>query len=225
MSGIFVTGTDTDVGKTEVAAGLLAALKARGVVVVGMKPVAAGCVDTDAGPRSEDALKLGAAGSIEVDYQDINPYALADPVAPHIVAGQTGVDIELGRIERAFATLSEQADMVVVEGAGGWCVPLGPSLSMSDLPGALDIPVVLVVGLRLGCLNHSLLTAESIRARGVRLAGWVANQIDPDMAALDENIATLAALLGAPSLGVVPRLDLPRPEVVAEYLDVQPLLR
>lgn len=225
MSGVFVTGTDTGVGKTEAAAGLLAAFRARGLKAVGMKPVAAGCVDTDAGPRCEDALKLQAAGSVDVDYRDLNPYALADPIAPHIAAGQTGVELKLGRIKRAYEALSEQSDMVVVEGAGGWRVPLGPSLSMSDLPGALGIPVVLVVGLRLGCLNHSLLSAESIRARGVRLAGWIANQIDPDMRALDENIATLAALLDAPSLGVVPRLDLPTPEIVAEYLDVGPLLR
>jgi dethiobiotin synthetase len=225
MRGLFVTGTDTGVGKTEISAGLLAAFKARGLKVVGMKPVASGCIATESGLRSEDALKLMAAGGIDVEYEELNPFALAEPIAPHIAAGLSGVELKLGRIKRAFEALSERADLVVVEGAGGWRVPLGPSLTMSDLPGALGLPVIMVVGMRLGCLNHSLLTAESVRARGVRLAGWVANDCDADMQARDENIATLAALIDAPSLGVVPRLELPTAEVVAEYLDVAPLLR
>ncbi len=225
MSGVLVIGTDTGVGKTEVAAGLLAGLKTRGMTAVGMKPVASGCASGPQGLRSDDAIKLLAAGSIDAAYEDVNPYALADPIAPHIAAGQVGVDIELGRIRTAYAALAKQADRVIVEGVGGWRVPLGPALAVSDLPNALGIPVVLVVGLRLGCLNHSLLTAESIRARGVRLLGWIANEVDPDMRARDENIATLAALIDAPSLGVVPRLDLPKPAVVAEYLSLEPLLR
>jgi dethiobiotin synthetase len=225
MSGVFITGTDTGVGKTEVAAGLLAAFKARGIPAVGMKPVASGCAPGDDGLQSDDAVRLMAAGSLDLPYDEVNPYALADPIAPHIAAGQAGVDIRLGRIRNAYAALAQRAERVVVEGVGGWRVPLGPALSVSDLPNALGIPVILVVGLRLGCLNHSLLTAESIRARGVRLVGWIANDIDPDMRAKDENIATLAALIDAPTLGVVPRFDLPKPEVVAEYLDLEPLLR
>ncbi|MCG6941092.1 MAG: dethiobiotin synthase [Thiohalocapsa sp.] len=225
MSGIFVAGTDTGVGKTEVATGFLAALKARGITAVGMKPIACGCVPGDDGLQCDDAIKLMAASGVDAPYGEVNPYALADPIAPHIAAGLAGVDIRLGRIRDAYQALSQRAERVVVEGVGGWRVPLGPALALSDLPSALGVPVVLVVGLRLGCLNHSLLTAESIRARGVRLAGWVANEVDPDMRAKDENIATLAALIDAPTLGVVPRLDLPKPEVVAEYLNLEPLLR
>ncbi|MGD9298463.1 MAG: dethiobiotin synthase [Thiohalocapsa sp.] len=225
MSGVFITGTDTGVGKTEIAAGLLAGFKAQGITAVGMKPVASGCHQDAAGLRSDDAIKLMAAGSVDVAYDEVNPYALEEPIAPHIAAGKAGVDIKLGRIRKAYAALATHADRVVVEGVGGWRVPLGPALAVNDLPNALGIPVVLVVGLRLGCLSHSLLTVESIRARGVRLLGWIANEIDPDMQARDENIATLAALIDAPTLGVVPRLDLPKPEVVAEYLHLQPLLR
>jgi dethiobiotin synthetase len=225
MSGLFITGTDTGVGKTEIATGLLAAFKAAGISAVGMKPVASGCAPGEAGLRSEDALKLAAAAGVDAPYAEINPYALAEPIAPHIAAGLAGMDIELGKIRSAYAALARRAERVIVEGVGGWRVPLGPALSLSDLPGALGIPVVLVVGLRLGCLNHSLLTAESIRAHGVRLAGWVANAVDPDMRARDQNIATLAALIDAPTLGVVPRLDLPKPEVIAEYLSLEPLLR
>ncbi|WP_462330963.1 dethiobiotin synthase [Thiohalocapsa halophila] len=224
MSGVFVTGTDTGVGKTEIAAGLLAGFKARGISAVGMKPVASGCSPGDDGLQSDDAIKLMAAGSVDAPYDEVNPIALADPIAPHIAAGQAGVDVRLGHIRQAYAALAQRAERVVVEGVGGWRVPLGPALAVSDLPDALGIPVVLVVGLRLGCLNHSLLTAESIRARGVRLLGWIANEADPDMRAKDENIATLAALIDAPTLGVVPRLDLPKPEIVAEYLRLEPLL-
>ncbi len=225
MSGVLVTGTDTGVGKTEIACALLAAFRARGITAAGMKPIAAGCVAGDDGLRCDDAMKLMAAAGVDAPYTQVNPYALAVPIAPHIAAGRAGMEIKLGVIRKAYAALSQRAERVVVEGVGGWRVPLGPALALSDLPNALGIPVVLVVGLRLGCLNHSLLTAENIRARGVRLVGWVANEVDPDMRAKDENIATLAALMDAPSLGVVPRLDLPKPEVVAEYLSLEPLLR
>jgi dethiobiotin synthetase len=225
VSGILVTGTDTGVGKTEIAAGLLAAFRARGISAVGMKPIASGCSPGDDGLQSDDAIKLMAASGVEAPYREVNPYALANPIAPHIAAGQAGIEIKLGVIRKAYMALAERAERVVVEGVGGWRVPLGPALALSDLPNALGVPVILVVGLRLGCLSHSLLTAESIRARGVRLAGWVANEIDPDMLARDENVATLAALIDAPTLGVVPRLDLPKPEVVAEYLNLEPLLR
>jgi dethiobiotin synthetase len=225
VSGLFVTGTDTGVGKTEIVAGLLAAFRARGISAIGMKPVAAGCVPGDDGLQSDDAIKLIAAGGIDVPYREVNPYALAEPIAPHVAAGLAGIDIKLGRIRDAYQALSQRAERVIVEGVGGWRVPLGPALSLSDLPSALGLPVVMVVGLRLGCLNHSLLTAESIRARGVRLVGWIANEVDPDMLARDENIATLAALIDAPTLGVVPHLEQPTAEVVAQYLSLDPLLR
>jgi len=225
MSGIFVTGTDTDIGKTEVALGLMAALQRRGLTVLGMKPVASGCLPHDAGPRSEDALRLLEQGSSEVDYATVNPFAFRPPIAPHVAAGQAGDEITLVPIRAAFDRLSKQAQWVVVEGVGGWRVPLGPALAVSDLPEALGIPVVRVVGLRLGCLNHALLSAESIRARGLALVGWVANVLDPDMPVRDENVATLAALLGAPSLGVVPWLAAPTPDQVAKHLSIDALLR
>jgi dethiobiotin synthetase len=190
-----------------------------------MKPIASGCVPGEDGLQADDAIRLMAASGVDAQYAEVNPYALADPIAPHIAAGQAGVEIKVGVIRKAYHALAQRAERVVVEGVGGWRVPLGPALALSDLPNALGVPVILVVGLRLGCLNHSLLTAESIRARGVRLVGWVANEVDPDMRARDENIATLAALIDAPTLGVVPRLDLPKPEVVAEYLNLEPLLR
>jgi dethiobiotin synthetase len=224
MSGIFVTGTDTSCGKTEVSLGVMLALQRRGLQVLGMKPVASGCDGTTSGLRNEDARRLLAQGSTRVAYELVNPYALAPPIAPHIAAGQAGVTIELERICAAYQQLAAQGDWVVVEGVGGWRVPLGPSLSVSDLPPALGLPVVLVVGLRLGCLNHALLTAESIRARGSRLAGWVANQIDPQMLVRQENLATLAALIDAPCLGLVPSLMPLDPRRVADCLSIEPLL-
>jgi len=224
MSGIFVTGTDTDCGKTQIALGLMAALRARGLRVLGMKPVASGCQVGRDGARSADALALMAQGSCQVPYPLANPYALVPPIAPHIAAGEAGLSIELAPVVAAYRALAEQADWVVVEGVGGWLVPLGPTLSVSDLPLALDLPVVMVTGLRLGCINHSLLTAESIRSRGASLAGWVANQIDPAMQAREENLATLAALIEAPCLGVVPHLRDPTPEGAAAHLKVDRLL-
>ncbi|MCU0836727.1 MAG: dethiobiotin synthase [Chromatiaceae bacterium] len=224
MSGIFVTGTDTNCGKTEVSLGLMLALQRRGLQVLGMKPVASGCELSPSGLRNEDARRLLAQGSTRAAYELVNPYALAPPIAPHIAAGQAGVTIGLERIRAAYQQLAVQADWVVVEGVGGWRVPLGPSLSVSDLPPALGLPVVLVVGLKLGCLNHALLTAESIRARGCPFAGWVANQIDPQMLVRQENLATLAALIDAPCLGLVPPLIPLDAGRVADCLSVDPLL-
>lgn len=216
--GLFVTGTDTEVGKTEVTLGLMAALQRHGFSVLGMKPVAAGCVLTPDGLRNEDALRIQAQGSMPLAYAAINPYAFAPPIAPHIAAAQAGVEIQIELIETAYQRLATQADWVLVEGAGGWRVPFGPCLTLADLPSALDLPVVLVVGLRLGCLNHALLSAESIQASGLQLAGWVANRIDPAMAAADENLATLRERLPAPCLGVVPWLSAPTPAQVADFV-------
>jgi dethiobiotin synthetase len=224
MKGVFITGTDTDCGKTEIGLALIEALRRRGRSVLGMKPIASGCERTPEGLRNEDARRLQARGSREVSCDLVNPYAFEPPIAPHIAAGRAGVDIELGRIRERAGKLAAVCDFLVVEGVGGWRVPLGPSLSVSDLPLDLDLPVVLVSGIRLGCINHSLLTAESIRASGARLAGWIANQMDPDMQALDENLATLAALLSVPCLGVVPWMASPDPRHVAGLLDVGVLL-
>ncbi|AGA91718.1 dethiobiotin synthase [Thioflavicoccus mobilis 8321] len=209
MTGLFVTGTDTDCGKTEVALGLMAAWQAEGRTVLGMKPVASGCHSTPGGLRNGDAERLLAQGSRAVDYRFVNPYAFAPPIAPHVAAEQAAVEIDLEIIDAAFAELAAAAERVVVEGVGGWRVPLGAGRFLGDLPRRLDLPVVLVVGIRLGCINQALLTAEAIAADGIRLVGWVANRIDPEMAAAEENIATLDALIPAPCLGVVPRLASP----------------
>lgn len=204
--GLFVTGTDTGVGKTRVAVALVHALRARGLRVAAMKPVSAGSA---AGELNEDVAALRQASNVAADLEDVNPYAFADPVAPHIAARQAGVRIELAVVARAFARLAAAADVVVVEGAGGWRVPLNDHEDMADLAQALGLPVVLVVGLRLGCLNHALLTAESIVGRQLSWAGWVGNQIDPAMAQPAANLDALSARLPGPCLGVQAFIDDP----------------
>jgi dethiobiotin synthetase len=195
-AGVFITGTDTGVGKTLVAAGLLRGLVARGSRAVGMKPVAAGIVAGAA--RNDDVTALIAAGNVEAPLADVNPYAFAPAIAPHLAAARAGVAIDLDRIASAYERLCALADVVIVEGAGGAMVPLGARIDMLDVAARLDLPVVLVVGIRLGCLNHALLSALAINARGLRLAGWVANRIDPAMRDIDANVATLALRLPAP---------------------------
>lgn len=211
MIGCFVTGTDTGVGKTLVSAGLLHALAVHHRRVVGMKPVAAGVVPWGDDWASEDAIALRAASTLAVPPALDNPVLLLDPLSPHIAAARAGVQIDIAAIVRSYQALAAQADAVVVEGAGGFHVPLSDTQTGADLAQALALPVVLVVGLRLGCLNHALLTTEAIRARGLALAGWVANRVDPEMDAVDENIAFLRARLGAPLLADVPYQDLPEP--------------
>lgn len=198
--GYFVTGTDTGVGKTRIAVALLEQLKRSGLKVQGMKPVAAGCERTPQGLRNEDAVCLRNASSHAAPYDLVNPYAFAEPVAPHLAAAQENNPIVLDDIVDAYRQLSVSADCMVVEGAGGWRVPLTSRLCMADLAQSLDLPVILVVGMRLGCLNHALLTARDIQGCGLTLAGWVANCIDPDMQCLDENIDTLTRMLEAPLL-------------------------
>jgi dethiobiotin synthetase len=207
MNSFFITGTDTGVGKTEVALALMAALQARGLRVTGMKPVAAGGSATSAGFRNDDAVRLRRQSSVSVAYELVNPYVFALPIAPHLAAAAAaaaGVVIDMEHIKRCYAALAAQSDAVVVEGAGGWRVPLDEQRSMTDLVAALELPVILVVGLRLGCLNHALLTAEAIARCGIRLAGWVANGIDPGFAYRAENVAYLERHLAAPLLGVIP---------------------
>ena len=205
--GWFITGTDTGVGKTLVSRLLLEALKRDGHSAVGMKPVASGCRVTAAGLRSDDALELMQASGVAADYADVNPYALDSACAPHIAAREMGVEIQLEKILESFRRLQQKSPWVVVEGVGGWMVPLGERLTMADVARALGLPVILVVGLRLGCLNHALLTAEAIRRADLPLAGWVANRIDPAMTHVPENIATLAtknrcAAAGAISISI-----------------------
>ncbi len=209
MIGCFVTGTDTGVGKTLVSAGLLHALAPHHRRVVGMKPVAAGVVPWGEDWASEDAIALRAASTVAVPAALDNPVLLPDPLSPHIAAARAGVQIDIAAIVRCYQALAAQADAVVVEGAGGFHVPLSDTSTGADLAQALALPVVLVVGLRLGCLNHALLTAEAIRARRLTLAGWVANQVDPAMQAVEENRAYLGARLGAPLLADVPYQALP----------------
>ena len=215
--GVFITGTDTGVGKTLVSATLLAALNAAGCNAVGMKPVASGCSETADGLRNDDAERLIAHSAGSLDYRLVNPYALATPIAPHLAAADAGTQIRLDPIVAGFAALSTNADCVVVEGVGGWAVPLSPTLMQADLVRALQLPVVLVVGLRLGCINHALLSARAIQNDGCTLIGWIGNGIDPAMARLDDNIATLRARLPAPLLGVLPA-SAAEPRALAAYL-------
>ena len=201
--GLFITGTDTEVGKTVIARLIVRSLVASGVRVAVMKPVAAGGFMTTDGLRNEDALGLLADSNVELPYDTVNPYCLAAPVSPHLAARDTGTTIELPRIRERFGTLQAAADCVIVEGAGGWLAPLNDSEFIADLAAALALPVLLVVGLRLGCLNHALLTVAAIRQRRLVLAGWIANQIDPDFARVPDNLATLGLHIGMPPIATV----------------------
>ena len=196
----FVTGTDTGVGKTYVACKLIRDYVAQGHKVIGMKPVAAGGDLVNGQWVNDDVLKLEAASNVKAPRELINPYSFKEAVAPHIAAEKAGVEIKIDVIKQAFQALSKLADIVIVEGAGGFLVPLNNHQSMADLPAALDIPVILVVGIKLGCINHSLLTAEAIKARGLSLHGWVANQIEPEMAFYNKNIATIAEKIHSSSM-------------------------
>lgn len=200
----FITGTDTGVGKTFVSCALLRAFAAQGLRVVGMKPVAAGCRSEHGRLVSDDVAQLLAAGNVEADRDAVNPYAFEPTLAPHIAAAMAGTHIRLEPILERFAMLQAQADVVIVEGVGGFRVPLSDSQDTADLAVALQLPVVLVVGMRLGCLNHALLSSDAISRSGLRLAGWVANQVEPGMPALRDNIAALELRLPAPHIATLP---------------------
>ncbi|HSC46955.1 MAG TPA: dethiobiotin synthase [Gammaproteobacteria bacterium] len=216
--GCFITGTDTGIGKTRVAAGLLRTLARQGKTVVGMKPVASGATTTRDGLRNDDALLLQASASMSRDYALVNPYCFAPAIAPHLAAAEAGVEIRLEPILDAYRQLSHGAEFAVVEGVGGWQVPLSGSLALPDLARALELPVLLVVGMRLGCLNHALLTARAIEAGGLALAGWVANEIDPGFERCEANVATLEAMLPAPLLGRLSHTPGAPPERSADAL-------
>jgi dethiobiotin synthetase len=201
---VFIAGTDTGVGKTHAACTLLHALRAAGHDACGMKPVASGCAETPDGLRNDDALALLAAGGVELPYAQLNPVALREPLSPHLAAAHDGVAITLAPLREAFEQLQAAHGTVVVEGVGGWLVPLAPKLFASDIARQWQLPVILVVGLRLGCLNHAQLSARAIVADGCRLLGWIGNCVDPAMDAPEENLATLCELLPAPCLGVLP---------------------
>ncbi len=215
-SAVFIAGTDTGIGKTHGACALIHALRAAGYTTCGMKPVASGCELTPQGLRNEDALALQAASSAGVAYDVINPMALTEPMAPHLAAAHEGVVISLPPLRRAFDQLRGDHQRVVVEGVGGWLVPLAPGLSAADIARQWQLPVILVVGLRLGCINHALLSARVIQADGCQLLGWIGNTIDPAMLALDENLATLRELMPVPCLGVLPNNV--SPELAATHL-------
>lgn len=210
---VFITGTDTEIGKTHVACGLIRAAVAAGLRVAPFKPVAAGCKDTGRGRRNPDAEALIAASGRDWDYATVNPYPLREPIAPHLAAADEGVTIDAERIADCHAALAAEADLVVVEGAGGWAVPLGGNLDFPALVAKNGWPVLLVVGMRLGCLNHARLSAAAI-ARDAALAGWIANVLPPVQPRLSDNLAALTEWLDMPLLGVfnadgeMPRLDL-----------------
>jgi len=215
--GVFIAGTDTGVGKTRVAVALLQALERRGIAALGMKPVATGL---DASGDHEDVARLRAAsrasgerlsggarpgpdGAAEVDPADVSPYRFAPPVSPHLAARWAGTAIEPARIVAAYGRLARRCEALIVEGTGGWLAPIADTLTMADVARALALPVVLVVGLRLGCLNHALLTARAVRADGLQLAGWIGSVLEPRKPGLDENVATLEQRLPAPRLGLL----------------------
>jgi len=202
--GFFVTGTDTGVGKTLFSAALTRALVARGLRVAVMKPVASGSERTPEGLRNSDALTLMAAANVKAPYSAVNPYCFLAPISPHIAAQDGGIVVDLGLLRREFDSLAAAADCVVVEGAGGWLAPIGEATSMADIAVELALPAILVVGIRLGCLNHAQLTRESIATRGVTFTGWVANHIDPQLERATENVTTLSVRLGAPPLVRLP---------------------
>jgi dethiobiotin synthetase len=214
----FITGTDTGVGKTLVSCALLHVFAAQGKTVVGMKPVAAGCTPTPQGWVCEDVTSLMAASNVSAPRGLVNPYAFQPPLAPHIAAAQAGVVIEIEPIRAACAALRALAEVVIVEGIGGWRVPLNAREDAADMAKQLGLPVILVVGMRLGCLNHALLSAQAIEASGLELAGWVANRIDPLMLAFEDNLCALQARLAAPLLGVVPYAAQPSATLAAEYI-------
>ncbi len=215
---LFVAGTDTGVGKTMAALAMLERARQDGLRAIGLKPVAAGCVVTPEGLVNDDALRLRALSGVPLSYPQVNPCILPQPIAPHLAAQAAGVQIDLASLAETVGRVFDLADLAVVEGVGGWLVPLAGRTTMADLVRRLDLPVVLVVGLRLGCLNHALLTAGSVLQHGCRLCGWVASTIDPAMPAIHGNLQTLSALLPAPLLGLLPHAPGASPEELARHV-------
>lgn len=215
----FITGTDTNVGKTFIAASLLLAAKARGMTTAALKPVAAGCEKTPEGLRNADALLLQSVITQKLYYEQINPIALEAAIAPHIAAQLERRSMSADRLAGFCRGVLNTADFTLVEGAGGWRVPINPTETLADLAKALRLPVILVVGVRLGCINHALLTVDAIRNDGLPLAGWVANCVDADMPALQENIQSLAARIPAPCLAVVPWVAEVTPQAAVSFFN------
>ncbi|HCP78521.1 MAG: dethiobiotin synthase [Pusillimonas sp.] len=217
---LFVTGTDTEIGKTLVSSALLYAFVQAGLRVAAMKPVAAGVTLHNGVRVNEDIELLRAQANIELPEHEMSPYLWDEPIAPHIAAQKRGVVMRAEVIRQAYLAAAQRADAIIVEGVGGFCVPLSSEENMADVAVSLNLPVVMVVGMRLGCINHALLTAEAIRARGLTLAAWVANTVDRNMPYRDENIQTLSEALAAPCLGRIPHFDTPSAELAVGYLDI-----
>lgn len=223
-TGFFVTGTDTGIGKTVISCLLLEAFAAQGKAVVGMKPIASG---SEQG-KWHDVEFLCAASNVAAPREHVNPYAMHPPIAPHIAAGQAGVAIELPQLKQAYDALAASADVVIVEGVGGFCVPVNAHQTTADLAKLLGLPVILVVGMRLGCINHAMLTVQAIEQAGLCIAGWVANCVEPEMAVLDETVDALQQRIDAPLLGKVPFAAVPEITQVTQLthcLDMQRLLQ
>ena len=221
----FITGTDTEIGKTYATCALLHVARAQGLTALGMKPVAAGTEMVGGERLNEDVAALRAASSFDPGLALLNPWCLASPIAPHIAAAEEGVRIAPAPIVDALGALRQRADVVLVEGVGGFRVPLADDYDSADLAAELALPVILVVGVRLGCINHAVLSMEAIERDGLRLAGWVANVVDAQTSRLEENLATLAERLAAPCLGRVPRLAQASPAAVAAHLDLDRLVQ
>lgn len=223
-AAFFITGTDTEVGKTTIAAALLHAARQAGLSTAAAKPVASGCERTTDGLRNNDALALLGECSLSMRYEQVNPFAFEPAIAPHLAAREAGIELSVAKLLQPVRDMLEMgADFSVVEGAGGWRVPLAGRETLSELSIQLGLPVILVVGVRLGCINHALLSAEAIARDGLHLAGWVANIVDPATSRLQENLETLTERLAAPCLGQVPRLASASPTEVARYLDLTSL--
>ena len=222
-AGYFITGTDTGIGKTVVTLGLMQWLQDRGRLVAGMKPVASGCEDTAAGLRNDDAMRLQALSSMPLDYAEVNPYPFAPPIAPHLAAAAADCRIDLEAIHAGVRQLTVRADRVCVEAIGGWLVPLNGRETVADLAQRLGLGIILVVGIRLGCLNHALLTVRAIESAGLELAGWVANILPPRPEYAEHNINYLKTITNSPLLGVVPMLPEVSPVAVAKCLSLQAL--
>ena len=220
MFSLYVTGTDTGIGKTLASSTLLHALRGHGLRVAGMKPVASGCERIDDQWRNEDALALQRASETGIRYDDINPFALEHPLAPELAARDAGIEVALPPILAAHARLAAQVDALVVEGVGGWEAPLSATLMQADLVRALRLPVLLVVGLRLGCLSHALLSARAVTADGAHLAGWIGSHVDPAMERVDDNLQMLRRRLPAPCWGVLPHAPDADPAAMARHLRI-----
>ncbi|WP_038174527.1 dethiobiotin synthase [Vibrio pacinii] len=225
IDAFFIAGTDTDVGKTVASKAILNALAQQGLRTIGYKPVAAGSDETELGFRNSDALYLQNAATVDVDYDDVNPYALALPASPHIAAKREGISIDYTRLSDKLAQHKRNSDIVLVEGAGGWRVPVSDTECLSSWVQQEQLPVVLVVGIKLGCLSHALLTLDAIKADGLSVVGWVANRINPGTEHYAEIIAMLEHKIDAPKIGEIPYVPSVKRKDLAKYIDVTPLIK